>query len=432
MFITVALHHDWSILQLDVVNAFLHGNLTETIYMSQPQGFQDPQNPTHVCKLHKALYGLKQAPRQWFATLSSFLHTIGFHISSADPSFFIYNQHGIHIYLLIYVDDILISGSDSQFISNLLQQLQQKFQIRNLGMLSQFLGITFTRSPTEYHLTQQSYLEQLLSNAAMSSCKPLTTPLLLKWPTDPNLQANYTQQDHFRHIVGSLQFLTNTRPDIAFAVNKICQHMHQPSIGHFQLLKRILIYLKGTTSLGLFLPKTDLNLTAFADSDWAGDAIDRKSTTGYCIFLGSALISWSVKKQSTVARSSTEAEYRSLAASAADVIWLRRLCQEFSINLPSTPLYCDNISAMSLASNPIFHARTKHIEIDHHFIRDCVQAKHIIIHHVSSVDQIADIFTKPLHSQRLAQLRSKLLVLPHTSLKGTVNDTTSTSAQQKA
>lgn len=394
--------------------------------------FKTPQNPNHVCKLHKALYGLKQTPRQWFETLSSFLQTTDFHISSADPSFFIYNQNSIQIYLLIYVDDILISGSDSQLISTLLEQLQQKFQIRNLGMLSRFLGINFTRSPTRYHLSQQDYLEQLLSNAAMSSCKPLATPLLLKWPSDPKLQEDYHLPDHFRHIARSLQFLTNTRPDIAFAVNKLCQHMHQPSIGHFQMLKRILRYLKGTTSLGLFLPKTDLHLTALADSDWAGDATDRKSTTGYCVFLGSALISWSVKKQSTVARSSTEAEYHSLATTAVDVIRLRRLCHDFSISLPSTPLYCDNISSMYLASNPIFHARTKHIEIDHHFIRECVQAKRITVHHVSIADQQADIFTKSLHSQRFAQFRSKLLVLPHISLKGAVKDTKSVLELQEA
>ncbi|PKU81068.1 putative mitochondrial protein [Dendrobium catenatum] len=204
----------------------------------------------------------------------------------------------------------------------------------------------------------------------MTTCKPLATPLPAKIPTDPSLQIPFSQPDFFRQLTGSLQYLSSTRPDIAFAVNKLCQHMHRPLLLHFQLLKRVLRYLQGTIDYGLFLQKTELHLAAFSDSDWAGDQLDRKSTTGYCIYLGKALITWSVKKQSTVARSSTEAEYRSLAAAAVDLIWLRRLCQDFHISLDTTPLFCDNVSAMDIASNPIFHTRTKHIEIDHHFIRD--------------------------------------------------------------
>ncbi|XP_020684877.1 uncharacterized protein LOC110101356 [Dendrobium catenatum] len=338
MFLLVALHHGWSILQLDVVSAFLHGNLTETVYMAQPQGFQDLQHPSHVCRLHKAIYDLKQALRQWFTTLSTFLLSRNFKISSADPSFFIYDHKQNTIYLLIYFDDILLCENDSHFISSLLQQLQQNFHIRNLGELSRFLGIDFTRTPGGYHLSQQSYVEQLLSTAAMSNCKPLATPLPAKWSSSPGLQIPYSQLDFYRQIAGSLQYLTNTRPDLAFALNKLCQFMHQPLICHFQLLKHILRYLKGTIYVRLFLPKSDLTLTAYADSDWAGDVTDRKSTTGSCIFLGSALLSWSVKKQSTVARSSTEAEYRSLTAPAIVIIWVCRLCADFSIKLSSTPL----------------------------------------------------------------------------------------------
>ncbi|XP_020673360.2 uncharacterized protein LOC110092978 [Dendrobium catenatum] len=227
----------------------------------------------------------------------------------------------------------------------------------------------------------------------MTNCKPLLTPLPSKYLVDPNLQLPFAQPDLFRKLAGSQQYLTSTRPDIAFVVNKLCQHMHNPLLLHFQLLKCVLRYLNGTLHHGLFLPQTDLLLIAYSDSDWAGDQLDRKSTTGYCIFLGTALLSWSVKKQTTVARSSTEAEYRSMAAAAADLIWTRRLYEDFQINLSSTELFCDNVSAIC---NPIFHARTKHIEVDHHFIRDCIQSNQITVRHISTTDQPADIFTSIL------------------------------------
>ncbi|PKU82564.1 putative mitochondrial protein [Dendrobium catenatum] len=268
----------------------------------------------------------------------------------------------------------------------------------------------------------------------MSNCKPIQTPLPSKLPSDPLLQQPFQQPALFRQLMGSLQYLSAIRPDIAFTVNKLCQYMHQPLLLHYQLLKRLLRYLKGTSEYSLFLPKTELELSAFSDADWAGDMVDRKSTTGYCIFLGRALISWTVKKQTTVARSSTEAEYRSLAATAADIIWIRRLCSDFNITLQPTPLYCDNISAMSIATNPIFHARTKHIEIDHHFVRDSIQAKHIAVHHIATEDQPADLFTKALHISKFQVLRSKLMVLPTITLRVGVKEAlpkaTSTSPAQ--
>ncbi|XP_020682396.1 uncharacterized protein LOC110099539 [Dendrobium catenatum] len=331
------------------MNAFLHGKLDQPVYMTQPQGFEDSHLPHHVCLLHKAIYGLKQAPRLWFATLSTYLKQQHFVPSSADPSFFYYHQADIHIYILVYVDDILISGIDPTSITTLMSNLQKKFQTRNLGHLSKFLGTEFCRTAEGYHLSQQSFITALLHTASMTNCRPLLTPLPSKYPTDAHLQLPFSQPDLFHQLIGSLQYLTTTRPDIAFAVNKLCQHMHNPLLLHFQPLKRILRYLQGTLHYGQFLPKTNLLLTAYSDSDWAGDQLDRKSTTGYCLFLGTALLAWSVKKQTIVARSSTEAEYRSMAAAAADIMWTRRLCEDFQILLPPTDLFCDNVSAMSFA-----------------------------------------------------------------------------------
>ncbi|PKU66971.1 putative mitochondrial protein [Dendrobium catenatum] len=193
--------------------------------------------------------------------------------------------------------------------------------------------------------------------------------------------------------------------------------MHEPLPKHFYLLKRLLRYIKGTLHFGLPITKTDLVLKSFSDADWAGDPITRKSTTGFCSFLGTTLISWTVKKQNTVSRSSTESEYRALAALTSDIIWLRRLLTDFGIpqNYP-TNLYCDNMSAIALANNPVFHSRTKHVEIDQKFVRDNIQQHHIILHPLSTKDQIADIFTKSLSTPRFQELRSKLTIVSDTSI----------------
>ncbi|PKU75707.1 putative mitochondrial protein [Dendrobium catenatum] len=221
----------------------------------------------------------------------------------------------------------------------------------------------------------------------------------------------------YRSITGALQYLTLTRPDISFSVNLLSQNMHEPHPKHFYLLKRLLRYIKGTLNFGLPITKTDLVLKSFSDADWAGDPLTRKSTTGFCSFLGDTLISWTVKKQKTVSRSSTESEYRALAALTSDIIWLRRLLTDFGIsqNYP-TKLYCDNMSAIALANNHVFHSRTKHIEIDQKFVRDHIQNNRITLHPISTKDQVADIFTKSLSTPRFIELRLKLTIIPDPSI----------------
>ncbi|PKU65004.1 Retrovirus-related Pol polyprotein from transposon TNT 1-94 [Dendrobium catenatum] len=411
VFLTVTVSHKWTLLQLDMSNAFLHGALQEQVFMKQPAGFVDSQFPHHVCLLKKAIYGLKQSPRQWFETLSSYLLSYGFTTSTADPSLLIYNRDTTQLYILIYVDDILLTGNSDAAISTLFRALQTKFKMNNLGKLNQFLGLQATHTAYGIHLNQTHYATEVLHKAAMSDCKPVLTPLPTVLPSSDSNDQPFERPEFYRQIVGSLQYLTLTRPDLLFAVHFLCKYMHQPQLLHFQLLKRVLRYIKGTIQLGLPIRQDSLHLTSFADSDWASDKIDRKSVTGYCAFLGSTLVSWSVKKQTSVARSSTEAEYRAVSTAACEVIWLRRLLSEFKALSPApTQLYCDNVSALALANNPIFHARTKHIEIDFHFIRDCIRSNQISVHHISTIDQPADIFTKSLPAARFVLLRDKLRI----------------------
>ncbi|PKU72574.1 putative mitochondrial protein [Dendrobium catenatum] len=284
--------------------------------------------------------------------------------------------------------------------------------MKNLGRISHFLGMHVSNTSQGLHLSQAAYATQILQRAGMSACKPISSPIPTKLVTETDtssLALSTADSDLFRHLIGSLQYLIVTRPDITFTVNRLCQHMHCPQQSDFKLLKRLLRYLKGTLYFGIPITATDLQLHAYSDSDWAGDPADRKSTTGYCAFLGSNLISWQVKKQKTVARSSTEAEYRALATATTDIIWLRRLLKEFSIPTSApTVLLCDNISSIALANNPIFRARTKHIEIDFHFVRECIKNKLITVSYIHTVDQLADLFTKPLSIPRFQFLRDKL------------------------
>lgn len=391
--------------------------------MKQPPGYVDPSRPSFVCKLNKALYGLRQAPRAWYALFSSHLQQLGFRNSLADTSLFILAQGSDITYVLIYVDDIIVTGNNSVFISTLLAQLQTKFAIKDLGNLHYFLGIEVLKDSNGLFLTQHKYALEVLTKAGMLDCKPSLSPSSTKSSSAMDDSASFHDANLYRSIVGSLQYLTITKPELSHAVNYVCQFMHSPTQSHFASVKRILRYVKGTLHQGLCFTPSSLFMTAFCDADWAGNQFDRRSTSGFCVFLGDNIISWSAKKQHTVARSSTEAEYRALAQTTAELMWLQQLLKDLCVSLDGVPvIFCDNLSAIALASNPIFHARTKHIEVDYHFIREKVLAKQVCVQHVSSEAQTADVFTKPLSVARFQHLTSKLMVKPlPLSLRGAVS-----------
>jgi len=423
LILALAVQFDWQIKQLDVSNAFLHGVLHEEVYMEQPQGFIDPNFPDHVCKLHKSIYGLKQAPRAWFTRLSHALLNLGFHNSQVDHSLFTFHIGSIHIFLLVYVDDIILTGNNEGTMHWIVTKLQADFAMKDLGPLGYFLGIQATRDSGGLHLRQTKYILDLLNRALMAECKPYRAPCTAGSKMSRHDGDPLPDPAEYRHIVGAFQYVTLTRPDIAYSVNQLCQHMHAPTSVHLTAAKRVLRYLKGSLNSGLHYNKGPLNLMAYCDSDWAGNPDDRKSTSGYGVFLGPNLISWSAKKQQTVSRSSTEAEYRSLSLTAAELFWLRMLLKELHIVLSCPPtIWCDNSGALALASNPVFHARTKHIEVDFHFIREKVANRDIQIQYLSTLEQVADIFTKGHSADRFCYLRDKLRVVPPLSLRGGVKD----------
>ena len=412
--LTIALSCQWEVRQLDVHNAFLNGELEEQVYMSQPPSYVDTKFPAKVCHLKKALYGLKQAPRAWFQRLSSTLLQWGFSTSRTDSSMFISFGKSTTLIVLIYVDDILVTGSSHMQVTALIEKLNSAFALRDLGRLTYFLGIEVSYHDNSMHLSQKKYISDLLHRTDMFDTKPVNTPgfvgqNLSKFDGEP-------MEDPFvyRSIVGALQYFTITRLDIAFAVNKACQFMQQPTSAHWLSVKRILRYLRGTMHDGLLLnPSHQLTIEGFTNADWAAQPDDRRSASGYLIYLGGNLISWSSTKQKLVSRSSAESEYRGLVLATAEIIWLQALMHELCVPTPVVPiLWYDNISAYHMAKHSVFHARTKHIEIDLHFIRDQVLQGKIELQFVPPEDQPADILTKHLTSSRFLFLKSQLCLVP--------------------
>jgi hypothetical protein len=412
--LNIAASKSWPIHQLDVKNAFLHGELAETVYCTQPSGFVDSTHPTHVCKLRKSLYGLKQAPRTWFLRFTTYLHTLGFHSSKSDSSLFILHTPHTTAYLLLYVDDIILTASTTTTLNTIVESLHREFAMSDLGALHHFLGVNVHRTPQGLFLSQHQYTLELLERANMSNCNPIPTPLDTKTKLSSTDGLPVVDPCQYRSLAGALQYLTLTRPDLSHAVQQVCLFMHDPREAHLQLIKRILRYIKATAHLGQqFHVGSSTHLVAYSDADWAGCPDTRLSTSGFCVFLGTNLVSWSSKRQHTVSRSSAEAEYRAVANCVAESVWLRQLLTELHQPVTrATVVYCDNISATYLSTNPVQHQRTKHVEIDLHFARDRVALGEARVLHVPTSSQYADIFTKGLPTSVFQDFRTSLNVLP--------------------
>lgn len=413
--LSLALSKGWPVKQLDINNAFLNGDRQETVYMEQPKGFVNPQFPLHVCKLNKALYGLKQAPRAWFNKLKTFLVANGFRACHSDTSLFVHHSSTVTIYLLVYVDDIIITGSDPAFISRFIGLLNHTFSLKDLGALHYFLGVEVLHLDSGLFLSQSKYIRDILTRCNMLDAKPVSTPA----EPNGNLRKMGTPFDDarlYRQVVGALQYATITRPEIAFAVNRVCQFMHSPTHDHWKSAKRILRYLKGTINHGFLInASSQTQLRAYSDAGWMSDPDDYRSQYGFAIYFGPNLISWTSRKQRVVARSSTEAEFRALAYTTAELVWLQQLLADLGIHVSQPPLLlCDNVGATFMTANPVIGSRSKHIHLDFYFVRERVEAGLLKVVHVSSGDQIADIFTKSLSSTSFMALRSKLQVCSRT------------------
>jgi hypothetical protein len=407
--ISCAVNLDWKIYQMDVKNAFLHGDLQEEVYMEVPLGFETNQTIGKVLRLHRSLYGLKQSPRAWFDRFRRAVLKRGYSQSNADHTLFYKRSFKKIVILIVYVDDIVITGDDADEIAHLKGHLAQEFEVKDLGHLRYFLGIEVSRGRKGILLSQRKYVLDLLHESGMLGCRPAATPI------DPNhrLISNMgkpVDRECYQRMVGKLIYLSHTRPDIAFAVSTVSQFMHDPRSSHMDAVTRILRYLKGCPGKGLlYTQHGNLQVECYTDADWAGSLDDRRSTSGYCTFVGGNLVSWRSKKQTVVARSTAEAEFRSMAHGVCEVLWMQILLIELGL-FKGTPLmlYCDNKAAIDIANNPVQHDRTKHVEIDRHFIKEKLERGIICMPYVSSSNQVADILTKGLPEKYFSIFCSKM------------------------
>ena len=409
--LSLAVNCDWPLYQLDVKNAFLNGDLEEEVYMEIPPGMKKHYSGRVVCKLLKSLYGLKQSPRAWFDKFAKLVVKHGYTQSQADHTlFFKFSPTRKLAILIVYVDDIILTGDDTEEISDLKSLLASAFEIKDLGTLKYFLGMEVARSKEGIVISQRKYILDLLKETGMIGSKPVDTPM------DPNLKDNRredstpVERGSYQRLVGKLIYLSHTRPDIAFPVSVVSQHMHNPCEEHLEAVYRILRYLKMTPGLGLHFRKyNNRDLEVYTDASWAGELTDRRSTSGYCTYVWGNLVTWRSKKQSVVSRSSTESEYRALALGICEGMWIKRLMNELRLESPeSFKMYSDSQAAISIAKNPVHHDRTKHVEIDRHFISEKVNSKIIELNYIPTKKQIADILTKALPRTSFEEFKSKL------------------------
>ena len=404
--------HDIKLFQMDVKSAFLNGYINELVYVEQPPGFEDPRYPKHVYRLSKALYGLKQAPRAWYERLRDFLIEKGFKIGKVDTTLFTKKMNGEIFICQVYVDDIIFGSTNEDFCKEFGDLMSKEFEMSMIGELSFFLGFQVKQMKEGVFISQEKYTQDLLKRFKMMDCKPIKTPMASNGHLDLDEGGNPIDKTLYRSMIGSLLYLTASRPDIMFSVCMCARYQAMPMESHLIAVKRILRYLKYTPCLGLWYPKgARFQLVGYSDSDYAGCRIDRKSTSGGCHFLGRSLVSWMSKKQNSVALSTAEAEYIAAGACCAQILYMKQTLLDYEVVLDKVPLLCDNESAVKLANNPVQHTRTKHIDIRHHFLRDHVAKGDISLENVGTENQLADIFTKPLDEARFCMLRNELNVL---------------------
>nr|GEZ15541.1 retrovirus-related Pol polyprotein from transposon TNT 1-94 [Tanacetum cinerariifolium] len=358
IFIVNAASRNMTIYQMDVKTAFLNGKLKEEVYVSQPEGFVDPDHPTHVYHLKKALYGLEQAPRAWYDTLLRFLLDNNFSKGVVDPSLFTLKT-GKHILLVqIYVDDIIFALTDLTDCDMFSNEMSSKFQMSMMGQMSFFLGLHVSQSPGGIFINQSKFALGILKKFRMDSCDSIEAPIVDRLKLDEDPSGIPVDQTHFRSMVGSLMYLTASRPDLVFVVCMCARYQAKPTKKHLEALKRVFRYLKGTINWDLWYPKdTAMALTAYADADHAGCQDTRRSTSRSSQFLGDKLVSWSSKKQKSTAISTTEAKYIAMSGCCGQILWMRLQLTDYGFDFNKIPLYCDNRSAIALCCNNVQHSR---------------------------------------------------------------------------
>ncbi|KAK1434246.1 hypothetical protein QVD17_11166 [Tagetes erecta] len=407
LLLALAANRGWEVHHLDVKAAFLNGRLKEEVYVTQPDGFVVKGREHHVYKLKRALYGLRQSPRAWNTRLNEAMKLLRFSTCKHEQAVFRRATNQGVLIVGTYVDDFIITGTSKKDIETFKKQMESQFEMTDMGLLHYYLGIEVVQCNDGIKVKQTGYAKKILKEAGMWECNPN------KFPMEPGLKlskedsGSYTDPTEYRKIIGSLRYLTHSRPDLSYAVGYMSRFMQKPTYTHSQALKQILRYLRGTIDYGVVYPKKGSSvLLGYSDNSHAVDVDDGRSTTGLIFYYDGAPITWSSQKQDTVALSSCEAEFMAATAGACQALWLRGLLAEVTGEKKQTvKLLVDNSSAIALMKNPVFHGRSKHIDTRYHFIRECVERNKIKVEHVSGELQKADILTKALPRIKFAEMR---------------------------
>lgn len=411
MIIALAAHKNWQIFQLDVKSAFLHGELNEDVYVEQPRGYEKKGSEHLVYKLHKALYGLKQAPRAWFSRIEAHFIDEGFQRCDSEQTLFTKrSKEGKIIIVSVYVDDLIFTGNCEIMMSEFKSSMLREFDMSDLGKMRFFLGIEVLQKSDGIYICQRKYASEVLKRFGMMESNSVSSPIVPGFKVSKDGDGKEVDETYYKQLVGSLMYLTATRPDMMFVTCLISRYMTKPMHIHLQVAKRALRYLKGTVNYGLHYKKGgEGKLLAFTDSDYAGDVDDRKSTSGYVFLMSSGAVSWCSKKQPILTLSTTKAEFVAAAVCVCQGIWMKRILEELGHTCGNgINVMCDNSSTIKLSKNPVMHGRSKHIDVRFHFLRNLTKEGKIELLHCGSQDQVADIMTKPLKLEVFQNLRKLL------------------------
>ncbi|KAJ0566228.1 putative RNA-directed DNA polymerase [Helianthus annuus] len=408
--LALATHHGWHLHQMDVKTAFLNGKLEEQVYIEQPQGYIQKGEEKKVCHLKRALYGLKQAPRAWYSRIDAYFIQNKFKKCIYEHTLYIKDTNEGKLVICLYVDDLILASSSMRLISDFKESMKKEFEMTDMGCLHYFLGMEVSYENGNIILSQKKYMRSLLEKFRMTSCNTVSTPMEYGLKLSKDDPEDFVDEKVYRSLVGSLMYLTNTRPDIMFAVSKISRFMENPKKSHWEAAKRILKYIKGTQQQGITYSKGGKKqLVGFSDSDYAGNIDDSKSTSGYIFHLGSGPVSWQSKKQKVVALSSTEEEYMALSLTGCQALWIKGILNDLEGKQDcSIPIFCDNKSTICLARDPVYHGKSKHIRVKYHFIRDLIKKREVAVIFCVTKDQMADIMTKALQPKDFIRLKGLL------------------------
>ncbi|CAL8169299.1 unnamed protein product [Prunus armeniaca] len=356
-----------------------------------------------------ALYGLKQAPRAWYERLSSHLLGNGYVRGSVDKTLFVKRFKKDVLIAQVYVDDIVVGFTSDLHVQDFIYVMTSEFEMSLVGELNYFLGLQIKQSHDGIFISQSKYAKNLVTKFGLEGAKSARTPMSTSAKIHRDLHGKSVDQTLYRSMIGSLLYLTASRPDISFSVGVCARFQSDPNESHLFAVKRIIKYVSETIEFGLWYTyDTCVNLVGYSDADWAGCSDDRKSTSGGVFYVGNNLVSWHSKKQNSVSLSTAEAEYVAAGSCCTQLLWMRQMLEDYGLAQSCFLIYCDNMSAIDISKNPVQHSRTKHIDIRHHFIRDLVEDKILSLKFVPSEKQLADILTKALDFQKHGTLRQSI------------------------